>query len=94
MPDECHRIASEGSNGRPARCGPRFDTLNGRRAPPMLFVPFAALATLGALLFSIVATIRASARVDRAAVWLLVRYALGAAFAGYRNAGVWWLNRD
>ena len=56
--------------------------------------PLAALVTLVVLLASILATIRAFARVDRAAAWLLVPYAAWVAFAGYLNASVWWLNRD
>jgi benzodiazapine receptor len=56
--------------------------------------PLGALATLGALLLGILATIRSFARVDATAAWLLVPYAVWVAFAGYLNASVWWLNRD
>ena len=56
--------------------------------------PFEALITLVALLAAILATIRSFARLDRAAAWLLVPYAVWVTFAGYLNASVWWLNRD
>ncbi len=56
--------------------------------------PFEALVTLGAMLLGILATMRSFGRVDRAAAWLLLPYALWVAFAGYLNASVWWLNRD
>lgn len=55
--------------------------------------PLGALVALVALLVSILATIRAFGRVDRPAGWLLVPYAAWVVFAGYLNAGVWWLNR-
>lgn len=55
--------------------------------------PLAALAVLVALLGSILATIRGFGRADRWAGRLLVPYAAWVAFAGYLNAGVWWLNR-
>jgi len=55
--------------------------------------PLGALLTLIALLLGIIATIRSFGRVDRAAGWLLVPYAIWVAFAGYLNASVWWLNR-
>ena len=50
--------------------------------------------TLGAMFLGILATMRSFGRVDRAAAWLLLPYALWVAFAGYLNASVWWLNRD
>ncbi len=56
--------------------------------------PFEALVTLVAMFLSILATMRSFGRVDRAAAWILLPYALWVAFAGYLNAGVWWLNRD
>ncbi len=55
--------------------------------------PMLAFIGLVALLLAIIATIRAFVRVDGIAAGLLVPYAVWVTFAGYLNAGVWWLNR-
>lgn len=41
----------------------------------------------------ILAMIRTFAKVDRVAAWLQVPYLIWVTFAGYLNAGVWFLNR-
>ena len=48
---------------------------------------------LGVLLALIVWMIAYFAKVDRAAAWLQLPYALWVTFAGYLNYGVWMLNR-
>jgi len=55
--------------------------------------PLGALIIIAALFAAILLTMRAFARVDRAAAWLLAPYAAWVGFAAYLNAGVWWLNR-
>ena len=52
-----------------------------------------ALAVILALIGMIVLTIRAFAKVDRRAAWLLAPYLAWTCFAAYLNAGFWWLNR-
>lgn len=50
------------------------------------------LLVIVAMLALIALTIRAFARVDRRAAWLMVPYFAWTGFAAYLNAGFWWLN--
>ena len=52
-----------------------------------------ALAIIAALIAAIALTIRAFARVNRRAAWLMAPYLVWTCFAAYLNAGFWWLNR-
>jgi len=57
-----------------------------------LHSPRLALAVIAALVVFIGLTIRAFARIDRRAAWLLVPYLLWTGYALYLNAGFFWLN--
>ncbi len=57
-----------------------------------LHKPPLALAVILVLLVLIAITIHSFARLNRAAVWLMVPYLLCTGYATYLNAGFWWLN--
>lgn len=57
-----------------------------------LRAPGLALGVILLLLVLVAATIRAFARVDRVAAAMMMPYLLWVAYAGWLNAGTWWLN--
>jgi tryptophan-rich sensory protein len=58
-----------------------------------LRMPGAALLELVLLWVAIAVTIRAFARMDRIAAWLMVPYIAWVTYAGALNASIWFLNR-
>jgi tryptophan-rich sensory protein len=52
-----------------------------------------ALAIIVVMIAMIALTIRAFARVQPTAAWLMAPYLAWTCFAAYLNAGFWWLNR-
>jgi benzodiazapine receptor len=54
--------------------------------------PLPALLVIVAMLVAIALTIRAFARHDRTAAWLLAPYLAWVSYATTLNAGIWWLN--
>ena len=54
--------------------------------------PPLALAVMLMLLTLIALTMHSFARLNRAAVWLMLPYLLWTGFATYLDAGFWWLN--
>lgn len=54
--------------------------------------PPLALAVMVVLLVLIGITMQSFARLNRAAMWLMLPYVAWTAFAAYLNAGFWWLN--
>ena len=53
-----------------------------------------ALAVIAAIWFGVVATIQLAGKSDRTSAWLLLPYLLWVTYAGYLNAGIFWLNRQ
>ena len=51
-----------------------------------------ALGVIGALLVAVALTVRRFLAVDRAAALIMLPYLAWVGFAGYLNAGFWWLN--
>ncbi len=65
--------------------------------PPVFFglhALGAALAVVLVLVVLITLTVRAFARIDRIAAWLMVPYLGWVSYASYMNLGFWWLNRS
>ena len=81
--------------GRPLRLWGWQLAANAAWAPAFFGLrnPALGLAVVVLLLALIVATMQSFWRVRRAAVWLLVPYAVWTSYAAYLNAGFWWLNR-
>ena len=51
-----------------------------------------ALLIIAAIWFGVVSTIQLAGKSDRVSAWLLVPYLLWVSYAGYLNAGFYWLN--